>query len=87
MLRELRRNPNHAILQDFTFEEMTQIYEMQQDPERYAKMAKSICPRVYGHDEIRKGILLMLFGGVKKTTPEEGMFPPLDTHLNNDGTG
>ncbi|RLN55043.1 hypothetical protein BBJ28_00026477, partial [Nothophytophthora sp. Chile5] len=59
-----------AMRQEFSEEELAAIREMQQDPGRYLKMAKSICPSVYGHDEIRKGILLMLFGGVHKTTLE-----------------
>ncbi|CEG47470.1 mcm-domain-containing protein [Plasmopara halstedii] len=59
-----------AALQEFSDEEVASIRRMQQDPDRYSKMAKSICPSVYGHDEIRKGILLMLFGGVHKKTIE-----------------
>ncbi|KAL4164057.1 hypothetical protein KRP22_004679 [Phytophthora ramorum] len=59
-----------AALQEFSDEELASIRDMQQDPDRYSKMAKSICPSVYGHDEIRKGILLMLFGGVHKKTLE-----------------
>ncbi|KAJ0398200.1 hypothetical protein ATCC90586_005623 [Pythium insidiosum] len=50
--------------------ELDVIRRMKDDPERYAKMARTICPTVYGHDEIRRGILLMLFGGVHKTTAE-----------------
>ncbi|RQM14638.1 hypothetical protein DD237_005777 [Peronospora effusa] len=61
---------NEAALQEFSDEELAAIRAMQQDPDRYLKMAKSICPSVYGHDEIRKGILLMLFGGVHKKTME-----------------
>ncbi|CAI5729597.1 unnamed protein product [Hyaloperonospora brassicae] len=59
-----------AALQEFSDEELASIRAMQQDPDRYMKMAKSICPSVYGHDEIRRGILLMLFGGVHKKTME-----------------
>jgi DNA replication licensing factor MCM6 len=33
-------------------------------------MVESICPSVFGHQDIKRGILLMLFGGVHKTTPE-----------------
>ncbi|KAG7389248.1 MCM DNA helicase complex subunit mcm6 [Phytophthora pseudosyringae] len=61
---------SEAALQEFSDEELASIRDMQQDPDRYLKMAKSICPSVYGHDEIRKGILLMLFGGVHKKTME-----------------
>ncbi|ETV97067.1 hypothetical protein, variant 2 [Aphanomyces invadans] len=55
---------------DFSEEELESIRLMKADSDRYMKMAKSLCPSVYGHDEIRKGILLMLFGGVHKTTNE-----------------
>jgi DNA replication licensing factor MCM6 len=36
----------------------------------YNLMARSISPMVYGNEEIKKGILLMLFGGVHKKTSE-----------------
>ncbi|CCI44359.1 unnamed protein product [Albugo candida] len=55
---------------DFTEDELNIIRQIKEDPDHYVKMAKSLCPSVYGHDEIRKGILLMLFGGVHKTTIE-----------------
>ncbi|TMW59052.1 hypothetical protein Poli38472_007197 [Pythium oligandrum] len=59
-----------AALAEFSTEELEVIRRMQSDPDRYVKMSRTICPSVYGHDEIRKGILLMLFGGVHKTTKE-----------------
>nr|CCA18588.1 hypothetical protein ALNC14_047310 [Albugo laibachii Nc14]CCA20545.1 Protein involved in DNA replication putative [Albugo laibachii Nc14] len=55
---------------DFTEHELNMIRQIKEDPDHYVKMAKSLCPSVYGHDEIRRGILLMLFGGVHKTTFE-----------------
>ena len=57
-------------ISDFAEQEISRIYEMKDDPALYTKMAKSLCPSVYGHDEIRRGILLMLFGGVQKITPD-----------------
>ena len=36
----------------------------------YSKLSECIAPSVYGHHEIKRGILLMLFGGVNKSTPE-----------------
>ena len=33
-------------------------------------MTRCIAPSVYGHEEVKKGILLMLLGGVNKTTNE-----------------
>ena len=34
------------------------------------QMADSICPSVFGHSEVKRGVLLMLFGGVHKKTKE-----------------
>jgi DNA replication licensing factor MCM6 len=36
----------------------------------YAKMVESIAPTTFGHKEVKKGILLMLLGGVHKTTAD-----------------
>ena len=33
-------------------------------------MVASICPRTFGHNEVKRGLLLMLLGGVHKTTTE-----------------
>lgn len=43
---------------------------MKDDPQIYQKLAKSICPMVFGHESIKQAVLLMLFGGVHKTTME-----------------
>lgn len=36
----------------------------------YPKLVNSIAPNVFGHDTVKKGILLQLMGGVHKVTPE-----------------
>ena len=33
-------------------------------------MVESICPTISGHNDVKRGVLLMLFGGVHKTTGE-----------------
>lgn len=48
------------------------IYEqMFCTPSLYNKMAESICPTVFGHIEVKRGVLLMLLGGVHKRTLEK----------------
>lgn len=41
---------------------------MREDKDIYLNLAKSIAPSICGHEEIKKGILLMLMGGVNKKT-------------------
>ncbi|RVE61592.1 hypothetical protein OJAV_G00172070 [Oryzias javanicus] len=40
------------------------------DEEQTAESIKSLFPTIHGNDEVKRGILLMLFGGVPKTTME-----------------
>lgn len=53
-----------------TENEREEILQISNNPEVYNHMANSICPMVFGNEEIKKGILLMLFGGVNKKTSE-----------------
>jgi len=69
---------------DMTMEELTQemmkkqmseaewnrIYEMSRDKNLYENLISSLFPAIHGNDEIKKGITLMFFGGVPKTTEE-----------------
>ena len=43
---------------------------MTQDPHIYSRLVGSIAPTVYGHEIVKKGLLLQLMGGVHKQTPE-----------------
>ena len=37
----------------------------------YTKLAQSVAPGVYGHLDVKKGMLLQLFGGIKKDTSDK----------------
>jgi DNA replicative helicase MCM subunit Mcm2 (Cdc46/Mcm family) len=43
---------------------------MKNDNKLLTKLITSIAPHVYGHKEVKKSVLLMLLGGVQKTTDE-----------------
>jgi len=50
--------------------EREELLKMKSEINIYSKLSECIAPSVYGHQEIKRGILLMLFGGVNKSTPE-----------------
>src|ERR1700722_6396754 len=50
----------------FTATELEEMRGIRQTPQLYSKLIESIAPSIYGHTEIKAGILLMLFGGVHK---------------------
>lgn len=56
------------VVLEFTRSERDRIREMRNHPHLYERLAESIAPTTFGHLEIKKGILLMLLGGVHKTT-------------------
>ncbi|CAB9507868.1 Maternal DNA replication licensing factor mcm6 [Seminavis robusta] len=55
---------------EFTAEQREEIRTMKNSPRLYEQLADSIAPATFGHREIKKGILLMLLGGVHKTTAD-----------------
>ncbi|CAH8656194.1 unnamed protein product [Heterobilharzia americana] len=46
--------------------------ERLRDPEFYSLMAQSLAPEIYGHEDIKKALLLLLVGGVE-LAPKEGL--------------
>lgn len=56
--------------QQMSESEWRHMYEMSHDRNLYNNMINSLFPSIHGNDEVKKGILLMLFGGVSKTTIE-----------------
>lgn len=50
--------------------EWKHMYEMSHDRNLYNNLITSLFPSIHGNDEVKRGILLMLFGGVPKITVE-----------------
>ena len=70
---EIAIEANNLIPLEETFEELKisdederQIIELAEDPKIFDNLARSICPSIYGYEEIKKSLVLQLFGGVRK---------------------
>lgn len=50
-----------------TTEDEASIEQLKTDPNVYSRLARSIAPEIYGHDDVKKSLLLLLVGGVNKT--------------------
>jgi len=46
------------------------VYSMSQDQRLYQNLINSLFPTIHGNEEVKRGVLLMLFGGVPKRTGE-----------------
>ncbi len=63
-----------------TPEEEAEILELSRDPKIFEKLVKSIAPSIYGHEEIKKALVLQLFGGVRKKR-DDGVTTRGDIHV------
>ncbi|XP_077125513.1 maternal DNA replication licensing factor mcm6 isoform X2 [Ranitomeya variabilis] len=70
--KDLREEDQTAesIKNQMTVQEWEKVFEMSQDKNLYHNLCTSLFPTIHGNDEIKRGVLLMLFGGVPKTTLE-----------------
>jgi DNA replication licensing factor MCM6 len=59
-----------AFIQSLTGPEYDELSRMLHTEHLYDRLVGSIAPTVYGHDIVKKGLLLQLMGGVHKQTPE-----------------
>ena len=59
-----------AYLQSLTPAEIDDLKIMVHSDHIYSRLVNSLAPMVYGHEIVKKGLLLQLMGGVSKVTPE-----------------
>ncbi|XP_020112110.1 DNA replication licensing factor MCM6 [Ananas comosus] len=69
-LRDRKLDGDDTDRQEFTQEEEEEVFRMRDTPDFFNKLVDSICPTVFGHQEIKRAVLLMLLGGVHKITHE-----------------
>ncbi|GFP84175.1 DNA replication licensing factor mcm6 [Phtheirospermum japonicum] len=65
-----RRDSDEDDSQQFTAEELDEIQRMRNTPDFFNKLVDSTAPTVFGHQDIKRAIILMLMGGVHKSTHE-----------------
>ncbi|KAG5463267.1 MAG: DNA replication licensing ATPase, partial [Olpidium bornovanus] len=51
-------------------EALARVFDLAEDPDLYTKMSQSIAPEIYGHEDVKKALLLLLVGGAAKCMPD-----------------
>uniref|UniRef100_F6HJI1 DNA replication licensing factor MCM6 n=1 Tax=Vitis vinifera TaxID=29760 RepID=F6HJI1_VITVI len=69
-IRNRKKDADEDDNQQFMQEELDEIQRMRNTPDFFNKLVDSIAPTVFGHQDIKRAILLMLLGGVHKCTHE-----------------
>ena len=62
-IKQLKKQYNEM---QITPEMHQKILSLHSDPSLYQKLAQSIAPEIYGHEDVKKALLLLLVGGVTK---------------------
>ncbi|XP_018653176.1 putative dna replication licensing factor MCM4 [Schistosoma mansoni] len=60
------------ILRQFTEERIEEFHTLARKPDLYERLAAGIAPTIYENEDIKKGILLQLFGGTRKDFTAKG---------------
>ncbi len=58
-----KKNYNDVVLSD---DMENRIDDASADPEIYSKLSRSLAPEIYGHEDVKKALLLQLVGGVTR---------------------
>lgn len=61
-------NDQEVFLNSLSNSDVAQLKEMVKDEHVYDKLVRSVAPAVFGHETIKKGLLLQMLGGVHKKT-------------------
>ncbi|KAK2635068.1 hypothetical protein Ddye_029860 [Dipteronia dyeriana] len=69
-IRNRKKDADEDDQLQFTTEELDEIQKMRNTPDFFNKVVDSIAPTIFGHQDIKRAILLMLLGGVHKVTHE-----------------
>lgn len=67
---ETGEESGQAFIESLTEQEFDELKAMIDSDHIYSRLVESIAPTVYGHEIVKKGLLLQLMGGVHKQTPE-----------------
>ncbi|KAF4349420.1 hypothetical protein F8388_021003 [Cannabis sativa] len=69
-IRNRKKDADEDETQQFTPEELDEVQRMRNIPDFFNKLVDSVAPTVFGHQDIKRAILLMLMSGVHKVTHE-----------------
>ncbi|KAK1423653.1 hypothetical protein QVD17_18959 [Tagetes erecta] len=69
-IRNKKRDAEDDDNQQFTQKEIDEAEQMKATDDFFKKLVDSVAPTVFGHQDIKRAILLMLLGGVHKFTHE-----------------
>lgn len=68
-------------ISDFTNHEVETIQQLKSDPNVFSTFVHSLCPQIFGHEMVKAGLVLALFGGSNGTRSTEGSERRTESHV------
>ncbi|NP_001089437.1 DNA helicase MCM8 [Xenopus laevis] len=66
---------NHGASMDFSLKDLYAIQEIQSQENLFQLIVNSLCPTIYGHELVKAGLSLALFGGCQKYADDKNRIP------------
>ncbi|XP_014673549.1 PREDICTED: DNA helicase MCM8-like isoform X2 [Priapulus caudatus] len=64
-----------GVAMEFSLRELYGVREIQAEPQLFRLVVNSLCPAIYGHEMVKAGLVLGLFGGTQKYVDDKNRIP------------
>ena len=79
-VEQLKQQPSKVLNSLESVELEERINQYNQDDDVYGKLARSICPEIFGHEDVKKALLILMVGAPTRTM-KDGMKLRGDLHV------
>ncbi|MEE6474375.1 hypothetical protein FKM82_010360 [Ascaphus truei] len=66
---------SHGVSMDFSLKDLYAVQEIQAEEYLFKLIVNSLCPTIYGHEVVKAGLSLALFGGCQKYVDDKNRIP------------
>ncbi|XP_066280875.1 DNA helicase MCM8-like [Branchiostoma lanceolatum] len=73
--KSTKESGTSGLAMEFTLKELYGIQEIQEDPHVFRLVVGSLCPAIYGHETVKAGLALALFGGNQRFANNKNRIP------------
>nr|XP_028578029.1 DNA helicase MCM8 isoform X1 [Podarcis muralis] len=81
-VKDYEHGVNHQAGMEFSLKDLYAVREIQAEENLFKLIVNSLCPTIYGHEIVKAGLVLALFGGCQKYMDDKNRIPIRgDPHL------
>ncbi|PIO38358.1 hypothetical protein AB205_0067240, partial [Aquarana catesbeiana] len=73
--KDTEESTRHGAAMDFSLKDLYAIQEIQAQESLFKLIVNSLCPMIYGHEVVKAGLSLALFGGCQKYVDDKNRIP------------